>query len=372
MTAPEFRKQISTRMEAKIPLLPLYIQDYLLHKKRKRSPNTLLNYCHDFLEFYSWLIQESYFQGEIKDLPLEVLNKLRRTDMDLYVDFLTDGQLNKKRTVQRKLASLSSLFHFLHNEEDENFNTYLTRNVMSNFEIGSVRETPSARAQRIKNKILRGDDIPAFREFVAYGYGEMLKQLIEEQKASSNEKELRSLNLTYKAFLRNRERDTAIISLILGSGLRISEVAGLDVDSINWRDVELSVIRKGSKEDSVPFSDIAKADLEEYLKIREEKYQVSPKEKALFLSSPTGPNAKCARMTVRSMQTMVKKYAQGFGIGELSVHKLRHSYATNHYMENEDIIKLQSLLGHSDVNTTSLYTHLTNNELRDSVNKADR
>ncbi len=127
-----------------------------------------------------------------------------------------------------------------------------------------------------------------------------------------------------------------------------------------------------NKADSVPFSDIAKQDLMEYLSIRNAKYKVDDKVKPVFLSSPTGPNGSVGRITVRSVQTFVEKYAKAFGKGGLTVHKLRHSFATNHYMENNNLAQLQQQLGHSDINTTMLYTHLTSDAMKEAVNRADK
>jgi site-specific recombinase XerD len=176
----------------------------------------------------------------------------------------------------------------------------------------------------------------------------------------------------YRAYLRNRERDTAIISLVLGSGLRVSEVIGLDMIDIDFKEGSVSVIRKGDKEDTVSFSNVAKDDLIEYLNVRNSRYKINDKEKPVFLSSPTGPSGEVARIRVRTIQTFVEKYARAFGKNGLSVHKLRHSFATNYYVENNDLAQLQQQLGHSDINTTLLYTHLTSDAMKEAVNKADK
>ncbi|MRG85263.1 tyrosine-type recombinase/integrase [Salinibacillus xinjiangensis] len=170
---------------------------------------------------------------------------------------------------------------------------------------------------------------------------------------------------------KNRERDTAIISLILGSGLRISEITGLDLDDIDWHKNTVRVIRKGNKEQYVYISDQAALDLKEYLTIRKEKYGINKSNKALFVATTMGPKGTSRRLTERSIEKIVEKYSAAFGKPSLSVHKLRHSFATRYHFENNNVPKLRRQLGHSSIQTTMIYTHLTNDEMHKAVNKAD-
>jgi integrase len=359
LATKEVKKQIFNRMEAKLDQLPWYVQEFIQHKRRKMSPHSLLNYVHDYIAFFKWLVQESFYKGSATEVPLEVLDKLRIMDIDGYYTYLEmQENIDSKKTINRKIASLSSLFYYLANvAEDENFYPYLKLNVMAKYEVQSEKETAAAKADRIRGKILRGDDIHEFRDFVKNDYGELIK-----------EKSVRA----FKAYLRNRERDTAIISLILGSGLRVSEVVGLDMNDIDFKEGSVNITRKGDKDDTISFSNVAKDDLIEYLNIRTYRYKVDDKTKPVFLSSPTGPSGKVARIRVRTIQTFIEKYAKAFGKNGLSVHKLRHSFATNYYIENNDLAQLQQQLGHSDINTTLLYTHLTSDAMKEAVNKADK
>lgn len=277
MAAKEIKKQILDRLEGKLDALPWYVQEFIHHKRRKMSPHSLLNYVHDYIAFFVWLVQESFYQGLPADVPLEVLDKLRIMDLDGFYAYLEmDDNIDSKKTIHRKMASLSSLFYYLSNiAEDENFYPYLKRNVMAKFEVETEKETAAAKADRIRGKILRGDDIHEFRDFVKREYGELIKK---------------TSNRAYKAYLRNRERDTAIISLILGSGLRVSEVVGLDMNDIDFKEGSVNVTRKGDKADTISFSEVAKEDLIEYLNVRNARYKVDDRTKPVFLSSPTGPN----------------------------------------------------------------------------------
>jgi integrase len=359
LAAKEIKKQILDRLEGKLDALPWYVQEFIQHKRRKMSPHSLLNYVHDYIAFFNWLVQESFYHGLPGDVPLEVLDKLRIIDIGgLYAYLEMDDDIDSKKTIHRKMASFSSLFYYLSNiAEDENFYPYLKRNVMAKFEVETEKETAAAKADRIRGKILRGDDIHEFRDFVKRRYGELIKK---------------TSNRAYKAYLRNRERDTAIISLILGSELRVSDVGGLDMNDINFKEGSVNVTRKGGKADTISFSDVAKEDLTEYLNVRNTRYKVDDRTKPVFLSSPTGPNGTVSRIRVRTIQTFVEKYAKAFGKNGLSVHKLRHSFATNYYVENNNLAQLQQQLGHSDINTTLLYTHLTSEVMKEAVNKADK
>lgn len=112
-------------------------------------------------------------------------------------------------------------------------------------------------------------------------------------------------------------------------------------------------------------------DLKEYLAIRIRRYIIDKNSKSLFVADTMGPKGKSRRLTPRSMEKMVEKYAVAFGKPALSVHKLRHSFTTRYQLENNDIPKLRRQLGHSSVQTTMIYTHLTNDEMQKAVNKMD-
>lgn len=132
------------------------------------------------------------------------------------------------------------------------------------------------------------------------------------------------------------------------------------------------VIRKGNKEQYVYFSDQAMLDIKEYIMIREERYNLSKGNNALFVASAMGPKGTNRRLSTRSIEKIVEKYAAAFGKPSLSVQKLRHSFATRYHLENNDVPKLRRQLGHSSIQTTMIYTHLANDEMRSAVNKISK
>ncbi|WJM05896.1 tyrosine recombinase XerS [Paenibacillus sp. PK1-4R] len=345
------------RIDDKLSDLPWYVTEFIDSKKRKLSPTTLLNYCHDYIIFFDWLITEDITSSTRKEIHLETLERLTIREAENFMSFL-DYQLgNKKLTINRKLSSLKSLFDYLQNKaETRDLKPYIQRNVMAKMDLNTIKESQETIANRIEGKILREDDFELFRQFVAYDFGEKHK----------DNKRI----FSFHQF--NRERDTAIVSLILGSGLRLSEVSGINTDDLDMNKALVRVIRKGDKEQYVYFSRQALVDLESYLSIRETRYGAEQSDNYLFVAAPVGRKGKSRRLTQRSIEKLVEKYATAFGKPSLTVHSLRHSFATRYHLENNDVPRLKNQLGHSSIQTTMIYTHLTDEEMRNAVNNMDR
>lgn len=344
------------KVEEKVLELPWYVGEYIDKRRRKLSVKTLLNYCHDYIIFFDWILAEGFFKGKRANIPIHILENLTVQQIEDFLSFLEFRLGNSKQTINRKLSALKSLFHYLQNiAETSELQPYLVRNVMAKIELNTLKEDQETIANRIEGKILRGDEYEQFLHFVANEYGKKYKD---------NKR-------IYNFHKKNRERDTAIISLILGSGLRLSEVSGLNLDDIDLKKNIARVIRKGNKEQYVYFTDQAMQDLKEYLVIRNERYGINKNTKALFVALPMGPKTNTKRLNERSIEKLVEKYAKAFGKPSLSVHKLRHSFATKYHLENNDVPKLRRQLGHSSIQTTMIYTHLTNDEMRAALNKMD-
>jgi site-specific recombinase XerD len=170
-----------------------------------------------------------------------------------------------------------------------------------------------------------------------------------------------------------RLRDKAILETLFSTGLRISELVGLNKDSINTKRREFSVRGKGDKIRLVFLSDRALNCLEGYLKARDDN------SKALFIrhdhkdsveAQMKSYSEKAMGLTARTMQRIIKKYAKIAGIMKnISPHTLRHSFATDLLQNGADIRAVQELLGHASISTTQIYTHLTNRRLKDIYDK---
>ncbi|MEK4301364.1 tyrosine recombinase XerS [Oceanobacillus sp. FSL W8-0428] len=350
------KQQLYNKLQTLLKELPWYVEEFINYKERKLSAASLLNYAHDYKIFFNWLVTENYYSGELKDLPLELLESLTVQEAERFLAFLKYELHNKELTINRKLSALKSLFNYLQNiAETRDLQPYLRRNVMAKLEFNDIKESMETTANKMEGKILMGDEYERFRQFIAYDYGELYK----------DNKKLVNFHLL------NRERDTAIVSLILGSGLRLSEVVNLDLDDIDHSKYTARVIRKGNKEQYVYFSKQAMDDLDEYLQIRSERYHVEKANKALFIAAAMGPKGTPRRLTARSIEKLIEKYAKAFGKPSLSVHKLRHSFATRYHSEINDVPKLRRQLGHSSIQTTMIYTHINNDDLKNAVDKMD-
>jgi site-specific recombinase XerD len=159
-------------------------------------------------------------------------------------------------------------------------------------------------------------------------------------------------------------RDRAIIELLFSSGLRVSELVKLDRDHVNTKRREFMVRGKGQKDRPVFISSSASDKIERYLEQRSDSLQ------PLFISysrnAPTTMNGDYRRLTARSIQRMLLHYARLAGITKhVSPHTMRHSYATDLLMNGADLRSVQSMLGHSNISTTQVYTHVTDEHLRD-------
>ncbi|AWB44814.1 tyrosine recombinase XerS [Paenibacillus sp. CAA11] len=346
------------KLDERAPLMPWFVQQFIDYKLPDLSPSTLLEYIRDYEQFFNWLRAEGLSRaGTNQDVTLEELEVLHMESIVAYRLYLTTRTTgtNSRITVSRKLSSLRSLFHYLSQiAEDENFYPLLKRNIMAKVEIKRIHK-PKDTAAKLKGKILEEDELVDFIHYIHEGYG---------QDVASNKQALH-------AFEQNKVRDACIASLILNSGLRVSEVVNLNVNDLDLANKMLYVYRKGNNDETfkapVYFREQAKDDLAEYLTLRDSRYRTPKREKALFVALPNGQQ-EGKRMTKRAIQAMIIKYAKRFGKPYLTVHKLRHSFATDYYLQN-DIYKTKEQLGHASTETTEVYAHLTDKTMSEAIER---
>ncbi|QAY65999.1 tyrosine recombinase XerS [Paenibacillus protaetiae] len=345
-------------LEKKIPSMPWYIEKFISYKLPDLSPSSLLEYVRDYEIFLGWLLAEGLSEAKsIREVELVELEKLHMDAIDNFRMFLATNQAhsNSRTTITRKLSSLRSLFHYLSQiAEDEEFYPLLKRNVMAKVAIKRTHK-PKDTAAKLEGKLLQEEEITEFMAYLKDGYS---------HDVAKNKQAMYAYNL-------NKERDTCIISLILHSGLRVSELVNLNIDDVDLKKKLVHVYRKGKNDDTfktpVYFRQDAVDDLEIYLQLRDTRYHAPKREKALFLAIANGKK-EGARMTKRAIQEMVIKYAKRFGKPFLSVHKLRHSFATDYYLNN-DIYKTQEQLGHASPETTQIYAHLTDKTMAQAIDR---
>lgn len=352
------KKKDREELEKHIPGLPWYVEKFINYKLPDLSPSSLLEYVRDYETFLSWLQSEGLTSAAtMSSIPIEDLERLHMDSVDNFRMFLATRKenANGKTTISRKLSSLRSLFHYLSQiAEDENFYPLLKRNVMAKVSVKRTHK-PKDTAAKLEGKLLQEQEIIEFINYIRNDYA---------HDVAANKQ------ATYSHEL-NRIRDCCIVSLILNSGLRVSELVHLDMDDLDMKRKLVYVYRKGKNDDTfktpVYFRQDAVEDLEQYLAQRETRYKAPKREKALFLAIANG-RQEGSRMTKRAIQEMVVKYAKRFGKPFLSVHKLRHSFATDYYLRN-DLYKTQEQLGHASPETTQIYAHLTDKTMEEAIDR---
>ena len=340
-------------------IMPWFILEYYQSKLAvPYSFTTLYEYLKEYRRFFEWLIESGISNADkLADIDLSILEHLTKKDMESFVLYLRERpSLNtystkqgvSQTTINRTLSALSSLFKYLTEEvENEQGEPYFYRNVMKKVATKKKKETLASRAENIKQKLFLGDETMAFLEYVDCEY---------ENKLSNRAK---------SSFRKNKERDLAIIALLLASGVRLSEAVNLDLKDLNLNMMVIEVTRKGGKRDSVNVAGFAKPYIEAYLAIRKNRYKAEKQDTALFLTEYRGiPN----RIDASSIEKMVAKYSQDFKI-RVTPHKLRHTLATRLYDATKSQVLVSHQLGHASTQVTDLYTHIVNDEQKNALDK---
>ncbi|MGQ9412943.1 tyrosine recombinase XerS [Streptococcus pluranimalium] len=340
-------------------IMPWFILEYYQSKLAvPYSFTTLYEYLKEYRRFFEWLIESGISNADkLADIDLSILEHLTKKDMESFVLYLRERpSLNtystkqgvSQTTINRTLSALSSLFKYLTEEvENDQGEPYFYRNVMKKVATKKKKETLASRAENIKQNLFLGDETMAFLEYVDCEY---------ENKLSNRAK---------SSFRKNKERDLAIIALLLASGVRLSEAVNLDLKDLNLNMMVIEVTRKGGKRDSVNIAGFAKPYIEAYLAIRKNRYKAEKQDTALFLTEYRGiPN----RIDASSIEKMVAKYSQDFKI-RVTPHKLRHTLATRLYDATKSQVLVSHQLGHASTQVTDLYTHIVNDEQKNALDK---
>lgn len=314
-------KNYTVKIRALLAELPVLCGSFFRAIDSQTSVLTRYAYAVDLRGFFQFAAQQSdLFAGQvIPSLTAADLEKVQAYHIELFlseVSFYQKGDrewINQERAKARKLSSLRSFFKFLHKQE------YLPTNVAALVDIPKLSEKAIIR--------LEPNEVANLLDLAENGEG-----LTDRQKAYHASTKL---------------RDVAILTLFLGTGIRISELVGIDCTDIDFENNAFVVTRKGGNEDILHFGDEVHTALSDYLAIREKFSPLSGHEQALFLSLQR------RRMNVRTVELLVKKYAAlATPLKKITPHKLRSTYGTMLYHETEDIYLVADVLGHKDVNTT--------------------
>ncbi|MBG9587218.1 tyrosine recombinase XerS [Cytobacillus firmus] len=353
------------RLYALLKEMPDYVVKYVDDKLDLRSPLTLYNYVRDFKDFFNWLLIEGIVDCKsIKEFSVDILENLTLDDANNYFKYLSrkkykvsNSNVETKKvdtkTVNRHKSSLRSLFKYLTVESEVSAGRpYFERNVMAKIPIKKVAETLNERAKKITDKIfIENKDI----DFLEYVKNEYSSSLSPSQ---------------LKYYKRDKERDFSILSLFLGSGIRVNELTNLRLKDINLNTNEISVVRKGGKKDTVSITPSSLEDLKKYIKVRKEKYKAGDGvNEYLFIKCFKGQPEP---LTNRAVENIVYKYTKSFD-KQMSPHKLRHTYATNLAEQTGgDIPLIMNQLGHTQSDISLLYINTTREKQRMAAKLLDQ
>jgi integrase/recombinase XerC len=302
-----------------------------LRAVRNASPHTIRSYDHDLGQFLAFLTPP----GTAMPSPEAVTHLMIRE----FVAHLHDLRLEKS-SIARKLAAIRSFFKFAVREG------LLVRN--------PARMVATPKLPKRVPAVLSAEDLNAFLDSVE-----------APPASSSGRRKNASLGGDARPMIR---RDRAILELLYASGLRVSELTGLDLGDVDRKELMLRVRGKGNKERIIPYGGKAEQALEAYEPLRQDmlrKAGAHGEQRAVFL------NHLGTRLTQRSVARIVKKYARLASVNwDLHPHSLRHAFATHLLADGADLRAIQELLGHSSLSTTQRYTHATIRELLEVFDKA--
>lgn len=301
--------------------LPPFCKEYFIGMESSTQARTRLAYAYDLGVFFNFLHENNPVcqKMEIREFPLSLLEQITPMDIEEYLYsiryYQKDGtdHTNDERGVSRKLASLRSFYNYFYRK------TLIEKNPAELVKMPKVHE---------KNIIrLDVDEVAKFLDEVDSG-----EDLSARQKRFHEQ---------------TRTRDLAMMTLLLGTGIRVSECVGLDIEDVDLNNDGIKVHRKGGAETVVYFGDEVREALLPYLEERETIEAREGSTNALFLSLQK------KRISVRTVELMVKKYAALVtSLKKITPHKLRSTYGTSLYRETGDIYLVADVLGHKDVNTT--------------------
>lgn len=316
-------KDLDKLMELVENVLPGYCRNFF-YAAHRLGNKTKLEYAKDLKVFFTFLTQKNPLcKGlEIRAIPIDILDQLDSTDIDEYLNWLSiyeteAGEFhNSNATKARKLASLKSFYKYM-----------VRKNYISN-NVASIVERP---------------DVTEEKEIIVFSQDEKVR-LLDYIEYGSKDMKGRIKALREKA----KYRDLAIFTTLFGTGLRISELTGIDMEDLDLDEQSIFVHRKGNSNEIIYFGKEVAASLKDYLDYGRNNYKPYEEEKALFISN------RGTRINDRTVEIMLDNYCtELFGEGhKFTPHKCRATFGTQLYEETGDIYLTADVLGHKDVNTT--------------------
>lgn len=335
----QVNKENIEKMRAVLQELPKFCKQFFRGIENTTSTRTRLGYALDLRIFFEFIQQNNNAlrRTPIREYPLSLLDQLGREDIEEYLYYLElyykdDKEYrNDERGKSRKLASLRSMYHYFYTSE------------LIEKDVAALVPMPKLHEKEIIR--LDPDEVATLLELVENG-----EELTETEK--------RYHRVT-------KTRDLALLTLLLGTGIRVSECVGLNLNDVDFKNGGIRIVRKGGYEAVVYFGEEVEDALLDYWDERTHKTAATGHEDALFLSMQN------KRISVRAVEKLVKKYASKVtSLKKITPHKLRSTYGTNLYRETGDIYLVADVLGHKDVNTTRKHYAAQQEENRRRAAKA--
>ena len=301
--------------------LPPFCKQFFIGIESTTASRTRIAYAYDLACFFDYLHENNPIckRTKITEFDISILDKVTPMDIEEYLYYLKcyekDGvaHANDERGLKRKLASLRTFYNFFFKKE-------------------LIETNPAVKVDmpKIHDKAIVRLDV------------DEVVQLLDEVESGES---LTARQQMYHE--RTKNRDLALLTLLLGTGIRVSECVGLDLNDVNFKNNGIKVHRKGGAEVMVYFGDEVMEALSDYIMERNGITAVDGHTNALFLSLQN------KRITVRAVENLVKKYSKLVtNVKKITPHKLRSTYGTTLYQETGDIYLVADVLGHKDVNTT--------------------
>jgi integrase/recombinase XerC len=310
------------RLREVLSTLPPFCRAYFRAIDTTTTTKTRISYAYDIRIFFQFLLDENpaFKDYKMTDFTVDVLDQIKALDLEEYQEYLKVYQAgdktetNGERGLKRKISALRSFYAYYYRREMIETNPTVLIDVPKIHDKSIIR--------------LDTDEVALLLDYIEH-CGDQLTG----QKRVYYEK--------------NKERDLAIVTLLLGTGIRVSECVGLDIEDVDFKNNGIKVTRKGGNEMVVYFGPEVEKALKRYLEVRENIIPLEGHEHALFYS------AQRRRIGVQAIENLVKKYSQQITTTKkITPHKLRSTYGTALYQETGDIYLVADVLGHKDVNTT--------------------
>ena len=316
--------------------LPSFCGDFFRGVEQNTTTLTRLGYARDLKLFFNFLVTETetFYGKKVLQLEIEDLNKVTATHLEMFLEYISLYRVNGKivkngeKAKCRKLSSVRAMLKYFYKKEEIDSN------------VGSKIDTPKIHESQI----------------IRFELDEVEKVLNIAETGEDMTKMQKGFHKHTKA------RDYAMLSLFLGTGIRISECVGLNLDDFDFKQNAFKVTRKGGNKVILYFNEEVSDALQNYILQRKRIKPLPGSEKALFLSIQN------KRITCRAVEKLVKKYSQLVNpLKKITPHKLRSTFGTNLYRETNDIYVVADVLGHRDVNTTRKHYAAISDDIRRSA-----